>query len=150
MIHYITRSEYGVTLRRIPETYSSNMLYVGLLFIPILFGMQYLYPWTDQALLAKDQLIADKTPYLNTTFFIIPKRGFISEYGVSWGTDSTPMQPILTKPVDLSLDAAQRKVSAPGFFFIFGFTTAFASFDWMMSVGSGLVFHHVWRLSVLP
>jgi len=132
MIHYITRSEYGVTLRRIPETYSSNMLYVGLLFIPILFGMQYLYPWTDQALLAKDQLIADKTPYLNTTFFIIRNViyfGIWSFLGYRLYTNATN----LDKTGDLSLDAAQRKVSAPGLF-IFGFTTAFASFDWMMSL----------------
>ena len=93
------------------------MLYVGLLFIPILFGMQYLYPWTDQALLAKDQLIADKTPYLNTTFFIIRNViyfGIWSFLGYRLYTNATN----LDKTGDLSLDAAQRKVSAPGLFYL--------------------------------
>lgn len=132
MVHYITRSEYGVTLRRIPETFAANIIYVAVLFIPILFGMQYLFPWTDEVLLANDQLIADKTPYLNTTFFII--RNVI--YFAVWsflGYKLYKNATTLDTSGDWGIDTIQRKISAPGLF-VFGFTVAFASFDWLMSL----------------
>src|SRR5690606_11364333 len=39
----------------------------------------------------------------------------------------------MDKSGDWGLDTAQRKIAGPGLF-IFGFTLAFASFDWMMSL----------------
>lgn len=132
MIHYITRSEYGVTLRRIPETFASYIYILGFLFVPILFGMDYLYLWMDEAVLAKDQLIADKTPYLNQTFFII--RNLI--YFAVWGFLGYKLYANATKldeTGDWGIDTSQRKISAPGLF-LFAFTVAFAAFDWMMSL----------------
>jgi len=132
MLHYITRSEYGVTMRRIPETFAANIIYIGVLFIPILFGMQYLYPWTDEAILASDKLIADKTPYLNITFFIIRNIIYFSIWSFL-GYKILKNATTLDETGDWGIDTAQRKISAPGLF-IFGFTVAFASFDWMMSL----------------
>jgi hypothetical protein len=58
-------------LRRIPETMSYQLLWLGLLFIPILFGMEFLYEWTRPELIATDELIQHKQPYLNIPFFIV-------------------------------------------------------------------------------
>lgn len=132
MLHHITRSEYGVTLRRIPETFAGNMWVFAVLFIPIVIGVEHLYLWTDEELLASNTLIAGKTPYLNIPFFIARN---VLYFGI-WGylgyklyKNSVDMD----NSGDWGLDTAQRKVSGPGIF-IFGFTIAFAAFDWMMSL----------------
>lgn len=132
MLHHITRSEYGVTLRRIPETFAANMWVFAILFIPIIIGVEHLYLWTDEELLASDKLIAGKTPYLNIPFFIARN---VLYFGI-WGylgyklyKNSVDMD----QTGDWGLDTAQRKISGPGIF-IFGFTIAFAAFDWMMSL----------------
>lgn len=132
MLHHITRSEYGVVLRRIPETYASFMYIFAILFIPILIGVETLYLWTDEELVATDKLIAGKSPYLNIPFFIARNILYFTVWsymGHKLYKNSVEMD----KSGDWGLDTAQRKISGPGIF-IFGFTLAFASFDWMMSL----------------
>lgn len=132
MLHHITRSEYGVTLRRIPETFSANMYVFGLLFIPVIIGVEHLYLWTNEELLASDTLIAGKTPYLNIPFFIARNILYFSVWGYL-GHKLYKNSVTMDRTGDWGLDTAQRKVSGPGIF-IFGFTIAFAAFDWMMSL----------------
>ena len=43
---------------------------MALLFLPVLFGMNALYAWTDAAYLEGHAVVAAKTAYLNTPFFI--------------------------------------------------------------------------------
>ena len=132
MVHHITRSEYGVVLRRIPETYASFIYIFAILFIPILIGVETLYLWTDEELLATDKLIAGKSPYLNLPFFIARNVLYFTVWsymGYKLYKNSVAMD----KSGDWGLDTAQRKIAGPGLF-IFGFTLAFASFDWMMSL----------------
>jgi len=132
MLHHITRSDYGLTLRRIPETFAVNIYIFAFLFIPILFGMEYLFLWTDEELLASNTLIAGKTPYLNIPFFIARNVFYFAVWsylGYKLYKNSTDMD----ESGDWALETAQRKVSGPGIF-IFGFTMAFASFDWLMSL----------------
>ena len=132
MVHHITRSEYGVVLRRIPETYASYIYIFAILFIPILMGVETLYLWTDEELLATDKLIAGKSPYLNLPFFIARNVLYFTVWsymGYKLYKNSVAMD----KSGDWGLDTAQRKIAGPGLF-IFGFTLAFASFDWMMSL----------------
>lgn len=136
MLHHITRSEYGVTLRRIPETLSYFFPVFAILFIPIIvgimMGVEEFYLWTDDELLASSDLIAGKTPYLNVPFFIarnVLYFGIWSYLGYKLYKNSTQMD----ETGDWGLETAQRKISGPGIF-LFGFTVAFASFDWLMSL----------------
>lgn len=136
MLHHITRSEYGVTLRRIPETFGYFFPVFGLLFIPIIIGIflgiDDFYLWTNEELLASSALIAGKTPYLNVPFFIGRNIFYFAVWsylGYKLYHNSVKMD----ETGDWGLDTAQRKVSGPGLF-IFSFTLAFASFDWLMSL----------------
>ena len=58
-------------MRRIPEHLMSNLALMGLLFIPILLGMEHLYHWAEPGAKLHDHLIQIKAPYLNKPFFII-------------------------------------------------------------------------------
>ncbi len=133
MVHHITRSSWGVTLRRIPETFSSYIWVFVLLFLPILFGMETLYSWTqEQYSWFYEGLREHKSPYLNTTFFIIRNVIYFSIWsylGYSLYKYSIKMD----ETGDWGIDTTLRKISAPGIFF-FAFTLAFASFDWIMSL----------------
>jgi hypothetical protein len=133
MIHHITRSSWGVTLRRIPETFSSYLWVFAILFLPILIGMETLYTWTqEQSNWFYEGLREHKSPYLNTPFFIA--RNVI--YFAVWsflGYKLYKQSVDMDKTGDWGIDTAMRKVSAPGIFF-FAFTLAFASFDWIMAL----------------
>ncbi len=134
MLQHVTRSSWSVVLRRIPETISFQLVWLGLLFIPILFGMEFLYEWTRPERIATDELTQHKLPYLNFPFFVI--RNVI--YFAVWAFLAHRLyKNSVTMDHEASdkADRQQRVISAPGIL-VFAFTVAFASFDWMMSMDS--------------
>ncbi|MDI6402228.1 hypothetical protein QLX67_09490 [Balneolaceae bacterium ANBcel3] len=134
MVQHVTRSSWSVVLRRIPETISYQLILLPVFFIPILFGMEYLYEWIRPERIATDELTQHKLPYLNFPFFIL--RNIL--YFIVWGFLGYKLYKnsiALDHSGDLSLDKKQRVLSAPGIL-LFALTVAFASFDWMMSMDS--------------
>lgn len=132
MLQHVTRSEWSVVLRRIPEAISSNIFYWALFIIPVILGMHSLFHWTHADALAHDNVLQGKEPYLNTPFFIIRQ---IIYFGI-WGflgyrlyKNSIKMD----ETGDWGLQTLLRRTSGPGIF-IFAITLAFASFDWLMSL----------------
>ncbi|MDG5765972.1 hypothetical protein QA596_00745 [Balneolales bacterium ANBcel1] len=134
MVQHVTRSSWSVVIRRIPETISYQLVWLGILFIPILFGMEILYEWTRPERIATDALTQHKLPYLNLPFFIIRNIIYFAVWaylGYKLYRNSIAMD----RNPDPALDRQQRVLSAPGLL-IFAFTVAFASFDWLMSMDS--------------
>ncbi|MGM0545978.1 MAG: hypothetical protein ACQEST_04585 [Bacteroidota bacterium] len=132
MIQHLTRSEWSAVIRRIPETFSSNMGIWGLFFIPLFFGMYELFHWTHADAVATDPVMQGKEPYLNTPFFIIRQFiyfGIWSFLGYRLYNKSVEMD----ETGDWGLQTLLRRTSGPGLFF-FAITLAFASFDWLMSL----------------
>ena len=132
MIQHVTRSSWSVVLRRIPETMSLQLLWLGVLFLPVLFGMQFLYEWSRPEMIATDHLVQYKRPYLNMPFFIIRNVIYFAVWaflGYKLYNNSVRMD----RSADPGLDRRQRILSAPGLL-LFAFTVAFASFDWLMSL----------------
>lgn len=132
MVHHITRSSWGTVIRRIPETFSSNLWIWGLFLIPVLLGMHSLYHWTHTEDVLADPILAGKMGYLNEPFFIL--RQFIY-FGI-WGFLGYRLHKIsvdMDHSGDWGMTTLLRKYSAPGII-IFALTLAFASFDWLMSL----------------
>ncbi|MEX1063341.1 MAG: hypothetical protein WEC12_07035 [Balneolaceae bacterium] len=132
MIHHLTRSSWGVVLRRIPESFSSNFWIWALFFIPVLLGMTTLYSWTSPDYVAGDPILEGKTAYLNQPFFIIRQ---VLYFGI-WGWLGYRLHSIsleMDRTNDWGLTTLLRKISAPGIL-VFALTIAFASFDWLMSL----------------
>lgn len=132
MIHHITKSSWGAVIRRIPESFSSNLGIWAVFMIPVLLGMSSLYHWTHPDYVAGDPIMEGKIPYLNTPFFVI--RQFIY-FGI-WGFLGYKLHKVsieMDRTNDWGLTTLLRKVSAPGIL-IFALTVAFASFDWLMSL----------------
>lgn len=132
MIHHMTKSSWGAVLRRIPESFSSNLWLWSVFIIPVLLGMSSLYHWTNTELVAADPILAGKTAYLNEVFFVI--RQLI--YFAIWGFLGYKLHKVsleMDRTNDWGLTSLLRKISAPGIL-IFALSVAFASFDWLMSL----------------
>src|SRR5262245_45026213 len=70
MVHRLTGGAWGVVIRQ-PISAASRVLPVmALLFVPVLIGMRHLYPWTDPAVVAGDEVLNAKRLYLNVPFFV--------------------------------------------------------------------------------
>ena len=71
LIHSATQSGWGVVVRRLAETVAATLPLFALLFLPIALGMQSLFPWSQQGLVARDHLLQWKQAFLNPGFFYI-------------------------------------------------------------------------------
>jgi len=132
MIHHLTRSEWGIVIRRIPEVLSNNILYWAIFFIPLLFGMHSLYHWTHEDAVAQDHILQGKVPYLNVPFYIIRQFIFFAVWGfLGYKLHKTSVDQDETG--DWGLQTLQRRLSGPGIV-LFALATGFASYDWLMSL----------------
>jgi hypothetical protein len=70
-IQYITQSGWSAGFKRIPEAIFAFIPYASVLFLLIYFGMHALYDWVHPDVVANDELLQHKAPYLNVPFFFI-------------------------------------------------------------------------------
>jgi hypothetical protein len=132
MFHHITKSKWGVVVRRIPETFGANIWIWAVFIIPILLGIHNLYHWSHEDVVAVDKILKAKAAYLNTPFFII--RQVI--YFVIWGYVGHKLYKAsveLEKTGDWGITRLMTKISAPAIP-LFSLSIAFAGFDWLMSL----------------
>ena len=69
MIQHLSGGAWGIVIRRILEAATRTFWVGALLFVPLIFGLHSLYPWTHPA--ADDHVLIGKTAYLNEKFFLI-------------------------------------------------------------------------------
>ncbi len=137
MLHHITKSSWGVVVRRIPEVFGANIWIWAIFFLPILLGMHNLYHWTHPELFDKassefDYILYGKSAYLNSTFFVIRQVIYFAIWG--WlGHRLYKASVQLDKTGDWGITTLMRKISAPGIP-LFALSVAFAGFDWLMSL----------------
>ncbi len=132
MLHHLVGGRWSALIRRIMETGAMTLPLLAVLFVPLLFGLHSLYPWTDSATVAANELLQRKSAYLNVPFFI----GRAALYFVVW----LSLAYLLNR---WSLEQAQggndqlaarlRRLSAVGII-LYMLTVTFAAFDWLMSL----------------
>ena len=132
ILQHLTRSFWGVVIRRIAENLSANLLLLGVLSIPILIGIPSLYIWADQSIVAHNEILQAKQVWLNQQFFTIR----IIFYFAVWILLS---QFFLRNSVsqdkssDYSPTLKSEKYSALAMV-LFALTINFAAFDLIMSL----------------
>ena len=132
MIHYLTGGRWGYAMRRFFEAAMSTMPLLLVLFVPIFFGLSHLYPWTDPAVLAGDEVLRHRRAYMNPAGFVLRT---LVVFGV-W----ILLAHLLTKwsaeqDASRSLEPLKklRKLSGPGLV-VYPITVTFAFVDWVMSM----------------
>jgi hypothetical protein len=132
MVYNLTGGAWGVAIRRPLEAGAGVMPVVALLFVPLLFGLQHIYPWIGQPSVMADEVVKGKRAYLNVPFFVVRA----AVYFAAWLTLAfllrrwSHAQDRTGNPHYADL---MQKLSGGGIVLL-GFTLTFASFDWVMSL----------------
>lgn len=131
MLHHMSSGAWGLMIRRIFEAGVRTLPSLAALFLPILFGMEELFPWA-RAEAAADPVLRVKTWYLNSEFFTF--RAFL--YFAIWGGFGWALLRLSKRQDETGDPALFRKMQSfagPGLG-IYGLTATFASVDWLMSL----------------
>lgn len=131
---HLAGGSWGALITRPLEAAASLIPLLALLFIPILFAMGDLYPWTDAAYVAAWPMVEAKTAYLNTTFFIIRT---VIVFAL-WTLGAFLYRSLSRKQDETEAGAGRagyRMKSMAGLWIvIYIMTMTFASIDWAMSI----------------
>ena len=132
MLHNLSGGAWGVIIRRFLESGMMTLPLMALLFVPLLFGLPWLYEWARPQALAHDALLRHKSAYLNVPFFLARAAlYFVLWSGAAWMLSRWSAEH--DRSADPRLIARQRLASAPGLA-LFVLTVTFASVDWIMSL----------------
>ena len=133
LIHHITGAYWGVVVRRVAENLACTLPLMGLLMIPLFFGMHDLFHWTnlDDPHVAQDALLQWKAPYLNQSFFII--RNVIYFLIWSWLAHGLRKHSLAQDAGNAESLGKMRRLAAGGTV-LFALTISLFSFDWLMSL----------------
>ncbi len=137
LLQNMVRASWGIPLLRLFEAGAKTLWLMLLLFIPIALGIQHLYPWANDALVASDKVVAHHAVWMNFGAWV--GGGFILRtviYFVIWiGTTLYLCRSSVQQDAtgDYAFAQARANVSAPSFvLMIITMTLAFT--DWVMSL----------------
>lgn len=131
MVHHLSGGGWGMVVRRVFEASAKTLPLMAVLFVPIVFGMQTLYPWTHPDLVAADPILQEKSVYLNMPFFLGRAVVYFAGWNlIAWflGRWSRAQD-----EGDEATTLRMRKLSGAGIVF-YAFTITAASVDWVMSL----------------
>ena len=130
-LEYVAGADWSVPLRRVTEFFASAVPLLIILVIPLLLNIKNIFPWADGSL-AGDKSMQSKSPYLNTTFFVIRSVVCIGLWSLfnfmmsrnSVKQDETGDQSLTKKNIILSA------IFIP----VFAITLTMSAVDWVMSL----------------
>ncbi len=132
MVYNLTGGGWGVAIRRLLEAGAGVLPLVAVLFVPLLFGLPYLYTWTHEATMMADGVVRAKRAYLNVPFFIVRAAVYFAAwlalafFTAKWSREQD-------RTGDARYAVKMRQLSGGGLVLL-GFTVTFATFDWVMSL----------------
>lgn len=133
-LQHITRAGWSVVLRRLAEGMTTwNFVLLALLFVPIVaLGMESVYSWTRPEVIAVDQLVQHKQPFLNEKFFFARWVFYFAVWiYYSWYFFSRSKEQ--DRSGEEALTTRMEAMSTHGMA-AFALTTTFAAFDLLMSL----------------
>jgi len=155
MLQHLTGGAWGLIIRRVLEASTRTLPLILLLFVPVVVGLNQIYPWTNGAEMNQVPALREKAAhYLNPPFFI----GRALVYFAIWSLLAVLLN-WLSLQQDRTNDSTVKKrlqiVSGPGLGALI-LTITFAAIDWVMSLDPawsstifGLIFVASWSLSAL-
>jgi hypothetical protein len=155
MLQHLTGGAWGLMIRRTLEASTRTLPLIILLFLPIIIGLNKIYPWTHPEEMNKVEALREKVAhYLNPGFFIV-RAGL---YFVLWGALTWLLNKLSAeqdRAPSLRLRKQLQLVSGPGLGLLI-ISITFAAIDWVMSLEPGwsstifgLIFVASWSLTAL-
>jgi hypothetical protein len=129
MLQYVTGGAWGLVIRRPCEAAARTLPLVALMFVPILIGINNLYPWPHKT---NDENLIHKAPYLNPPFFVVRAAIYLGGWMLlSWWLNRNSA--IEDERGHDVVHGKFGKAAAPGLIF-WAFSVTFMAIDWIMSV----------------
>jgi len=131
MIHHLSGGAWGMVVRRVWEASSRTLPLLTILFIPVVLGLNRLYPWMHPELMQTNEVLRHKSVYLNPTFFLARA----AVYFIGWNVIAWRMT-ALSRAQDAGSVAATRsmqRLSGGGLVFL-ALSITFVGVDWFMSL----------------
>ncbi|MEN8151281.1 MAG: quinol:cytochrome C oxidoreductase [Planctomycetota bacterium] len=130
LLQHLTGSSWSVVVRRLAEAIAANVVLLAVLFVPLVAGMNSLYHWMHPA--ETDHLLLGKTPWLNSTFFLVRCAVY---FGV-WTLSARWLLSVSVKQDETGDPALTAKLAkgSPGLMVLYALTVTFAAFDILMSL----------------
>lgn len=130
-LEYVVNAEWSVPIRRVVENFAFIVPLLIILVIPLLFNITNIFSWA-RAIAPEDKVLQSKTPFLNTSFFLIRTIVVLALW--------TFFYFIITKnsrKQDTSKDQLLTKKNirySAIFIPVFALTITMSAIDWMMSL----------------
>jgi hypothetical protein len=128
-IQYLTGGRWGLAITRLLEAGMMTIPLCAVLFLPILMGMSYLYPWTRPLTGEVGQLVHEKAAYLNVPFYLIR---YLLFFLILSALANFYRKLSLRRDDPAALDS-MKKWSGPSLI-AFVLVMNFACIDWVMSL----------------
>lgn len=128
-LQHVAAGEWGFVSRRTFEAASRTIYFLPLFFVPLLFGLERLYPWWSPE--GASELVQHKTPYLNPAFFLARTVLYFAVWAAlawrlnKWSLEQDKGERVFVNRLQL--------LGAIGML-VYGLTVTFASIDWVMSL----------------
>ncbi|MEP7187972.1 MAG: hypothetical protein ABI901_02125, partial [Roseiflexaceae bacterium] len=132
MLYHLVGGAWGLPIRRIQEAAALTLPLLLVLFVPLLFGLGWLYAWARPDAVAADPLLQHKSAYLNPAFFTIRAVIYFAIWiGMAYLLNRWSMEQDRTG--DPILADRMRNLSRFGLV-AYMLTLTFASIDWVQSI----------------
>ncbi|HLV81421.1 MAG TPA: hypothetical protein VKT32_14135 [Chthonomonadaceae bacterium] len=132
MVHHLTGGRWGFVIRRVLEAAAMTLPLLGLLFVPVFFGMHALFAWTRPDIVAPVSELRHKLPFLNVPFFL-GRAGF---YFIVWSLMAWLLRRWSLEQDRTGAPALTERFQhacGPGLVIYF-LTMSIAAVDWIMSL----------------
>ncbi|MDH4070892.1 MAG: hypothetical protein OEV30_10765 [Ignavibacteria bacterium] len=132
LLHHLVSGAWGHIIQRMTEAGGRILPYVFLMFAPVVIGMEFLYPWTDQETMASSHILHHKEWFLTTRFFLVRSVIYFGAwiFFAYWLSSRSRRQ---DKTGEAGLTRRMKLFSGPAIV-AFVISVTLASVDWMMSL----------------
>jgi hypothetical protein len=134
MMHHLTGGWWGYPIRRLLEAGTRTFALMGILFIPLFFGLSHLYPWARSEEVNADPILQYKRPYMNPGFFTVRTVIYFAIWLLlafllnRWSEEQD-------RTANPTLAGRMEAMSGPGLI-LWGVGVTYSSVDWVMSIES--------------
>lgn len=145
MTHHLTGGRWGWAIRRPLEAATLTLPVVALLFVGVAIGIGWLYPWADEALVARSHVLRHRHVYLNTPFVVGRAAGYLVLWGlggVVLAARSAEQTRLHARGDVLGAEQARPYVLACVGLAVYLLTVSFAMIDWVMAL------HETWYSTI--
>lgn len=134
MLQHLTGGNWGIMIRRPLESATRNLPLVAVLFVPIFFGMKYLYAaWLNAPPSGEGALSEFQRSYLTPNGFRVRAILYFAIWGIlvflfnRWSREQD------ANPEDAAVRRRFKTLAGPGII-LYVFVMSFAAIDWAMSL----------------